>query len=336
MPWDSVPWFVGGQAEHSPQVARLLAHAAFGGKEGIIGPTDCQVRELAVPGPQVRVLPGAAAIKNRAAGAEYEMYAGRLPTQDTVDIAPTGVGEVRHDMIAAVVMNPYQPGENWPAVADPKTGPYIDTIVLPDVGSTAETIAQAGYDYSGIALARVRIPASTGTIDQSMITDLRRLSNPRQETITRIKNLPDGAAAEPMNSAGYTVWPNAAYWTVRVPDWAVYAQIVGIVSGTRLIDVRATGGRWNGKLRAQLGTIYTEETEVNLDVIGGGGDSQSAPSFMVSSNEWIPNDHRGTNRDLSFQAQRGYYDGASWQADWGATTWLQVTFYEDPEDAGLV
>lgn len=329
-----MPWFVGGGAEHSPQVARLLAHAAFGGKEGIIGPADCQVKEMAVPGPQVRVLPGAAAIRNRAAGAEYEMYAGRLPTQDTVDIAPTGVGEVRHDMIAAVVMNPYQPGENWPAVADPKVGPYIDTMVLPNVGSTAETIAQAGYDYSGIALARVRIPASTGTIDQSMITDLRRLSNPRMQTIQRIINLPDSAPADVNGGLDWRVWPNAANWQVRIPEWATLCQIKGTMSGSRLIDVGAAGGQWVGQIRVQHGDLYTAPAEVNLDVIGGGGATQSAPTFMCAGDLYIPADHRGTTRDLSFQSWRRSNEGASLQADWGTTVVIEVTYYEEPDLQG--
>ena len=60
MSFDSVPWFVGGGALHSPEVARLLAHAATSGAAGVVTPADLAVSALPVPGASVRVAVGGA------------------------------------------------------------------------------------------------------------------------------------------------------------------------------------------------------------------------------------------------------------------------------------
>jgi hypothetical protein len=333
--WDPVPWAIGGGAVHSVNVARLVSYAAFGGKEGIVGPDDLLVRELAVPGGGVRVLPGACAIHNSAAGIKYEAYACRLTSADTVDIPATGTG-ARSDMIVARVENPHIEGEPWDPPDDPAAGPYIRCYRIPDVGDQAETLADAGRaNDSAIPLARIDIEtAQTGTITNAMITDLRKMVSPRLKRIQRIINLPNDVTPDPLTSPAFRVFPVGANWTERIPEWAVRAQVVGWLASSRLIDVGPAGGLWNGRVRIQHGDLYTAASEVNLDVIGGGGSIQTAPTLMAAGDLYLPKDHRGTNRDLSFQGLRTNANNASLQADWGTTVVIEVTYYEDPDTQG--
>lgn len=333
--WDSVPWSVGGGAKHSTNIARLLAHVAFGGKEGIVKPADCRVTELAIPGTQVQVAPGAVGIRNRAAGAFSEGYAGRLPVADLLDI-PDGGANGQSYMVVARVENPHIGGEPWTLPTDPEVGPYIFTRAIA-CSDTAETIGDLPASYQSqslIPLARVEMPANTGTVQQSYITDLRTLVAPRQELIQRIITLGGAKTPEPLTTAEFTRWPQEATWTERIPSWATLAQVVAIVSGAKLMDVGPAGGNWQGKIQLVLGSKNTGDTDVNLDVIGGGGATQSAGAVMCAGDLQIPSADRGANVNLSLQGLRTGASNASFQAAPGTSVWIQVTYYEAPEQQG--
>lgn len=337
--WDSVPWTIGGGAKHSTNVGRLVAYAAFGGKEGIVGSGDLLVREMNPPGPQVRVLPGACSIINRAAGIEYEAYACRLPIQDEIDVPPTDASGAAHYMVVGRVENPHIEGEPWNPPADPVVGPYMYTRLIP-CNATAETIADLPAQYQAqslLPLARLDLPANTYVVTQAMVTDLRRMYSPRIKRIQRIINLPNGAPAERMNTDAFTVFPNQSYWTEYIPGWATVAQVTGWMSSTRLVDEQnqSGGGQWVGQLRVQHGTMYTQPVEVNVDAIVGGGATQTAPTIMAAGDFYIPKDHRGSSRDLSFQARRTNVDGRCvLTADWGTCVVIEVTYYEEPDQQG--
>src|SRR5690606_29700444 len=130
MTWDAVPWFVGGGAEHSPEVARLLAYAATGGAEGIVLPTDLRVAPLSAPGSGVRVLPGAAPVRTRASGGALQTYVARLPVANTVSISATGSGAGRSDLIVARIEDPYVAGTPYQEPENPASGPYVFTRVI--------------------------------------------------------------------------------------------------------------------------------------------------------------------------------------------------------------
>ncbi|MFD0044749.1 hypothetical protein ACFVGV_06115 [Pseudarthrobacter scleromae] len=220
MAWDSVPWFVGGGAQHSPEVARLMAYASTNGAEGIVTPGDLKVTALAVPGGSVNVAPGAALIRNRATGGNSQTYVARNPVEDTVGIAPTGSGSGRTDLIVAQIEDPFMAGEPWQDPADPTVGPYIFTRVIPNVPANTTRLQDVpGYSgRSAITLARVDIPASTGTITAAMITDLRALAMPRQWREMIPYAALQGEYLTGVNA--WADWPTALQPQVRVPDWA--------------------------------------------------------------------------------------------------------------------
>ncbi|SFN66030.1 hypothetical protein [Mycetocola miduiensis] len=247
--FDPVPWFVGGGAQHSPEVARLLAYAATGGVEGVITPTDLKVLPLAVPGGAVRALPGAALILNRAVGGAQQTYVSRMPTETQVGIAATGSGAGRSDLIVARVEDPFMAGEPWQDPSDPKVGPYVFLRVIPNVpADTTRLQSVNGYEgSSAITLARIDIPASTGTITAAMIKDVRGIAQPKSAM----------EAWSVVGPGANTDLPTSAAWTTlasltasgRIPEWATRAYANISVSG-----LLVNSGEWRGFLRVSITT----------------------------------------------------------------------------------
>lgn len=273
--WDRVPWMMGGgnpgdpPIQHSVNVARLLAYVAFGGDEGIIGPGDLRVLAATVPNGTVKVQPGACAVLNRGLNVNYEAYAARLPLVDTVSITPTGSGGGRSDLIVAIVMNPYQTGEPWP---DPSpssitngTAEFVKTMVIPNVPAATRTVAELNLGYSAIALARIDIPANTGTITQAMITDLRQMSSVRQKSVTKASHV----TATTTLSGAFAYFPSEALTTVEVPEWANVAFVKGQIGAVH----RDAGNMWvDFKMDLRLGGTIVQSPVTSLDLYSGDAD----------------------------------------------------------------
>ncbi|MGA5411555.1 hypothetical protein ACPCSC_30410 [Streptomyces lavendulocolor] len=328
MPWDSVPWFTEGEAEHSSEVARLLAYAAFAGAEGIIGNSDLQVRALATPASKVQITTGACAIINRAPGSQYQAYAARLPSRDEVNIAATG-STARSDLIVARIENPYSYGETWPQPSDPANGPYVFTRVISNVPKTTTRVKQVRSTDSAITLARIDIPANTTNITQGMIKDLREMANPRRRRVLRYMHGFNGVD-EVGNTRypSFEEFPNGCNWDIEIPEWATSATIIATWAG---LDQRNAKDSY-GHLRARLGTLHTAITNYDCDwegspqrftLIGGG---------VLS----IPPSLRGTVQDLVMEGcgtANTAYSGVL-EADGGSTMFCDIEFVEDPtEDA---
>lgn len=281
MAWDSVPWFIGGAAKHSAGVGRLLAHVAARGQEGIIGPTDLEVRELAVPGTKVRVFPGACAIINRALNVKYEMYLGRNLAAEDVDIAATSASGGRSDLIVARVENPFLNGEPWPEPATPEEAAarqYIRSAVIPGVPASTKSVKELNLGYSAIALARVDLPASTGTVLQTYIKDLRFMADVASDTEQFIIQQEGG---DTLGETVMTVWPYALNQQVRVPEWATKANVHVTVAGAYYGP-----GNARGDIRVDIGgqktqvTVYdVESTQLSRADVHAGG-SINIPASM--------------------------------------------------------
>lgn len=242
--FDPVPWFVGGGAQHSPEVARLLAYSALGGAEGITTPGDLKVLSRAVPGAGVRVVVGSAAILSRAAGGGQQTYLARNPTEEPLNIAATTSAGGRSDLIVIRVEDPFMAGEPWAAPTNPLVGPYVFARVISNVPSTTTSVAQLNLGYSAIELARIDIPSSTATITQAMVTDLRKLARPRQLRMVEM----NGPTAEiALTSANGMYWPSFRP-TVAIPTWATHVAMV-----TTLSSIGQRGGDATGVFTATIG-----------------------------------------------------------------------------------
>ncbi|MFI1012675.1 hypothetical protein [Streptomyces sp. NPDC020965] len=327
MPWDSVPWFTEGGAEHSSEVARLLAYAAFAGAEGIIGGSDLQVRALSSPAAGVQITTGACAILNRASGGKYQAYAARLPSADQINIAATG-SSARSDLIVARIENPYSYGETWPHPNDPANGPYVFTRAISGVPRTTTRVKQVRAADSAIALARIDIPAHTSSITQGMIKDLREMASPRRRRVVRALR---GVWTSPdeVGNTKYPAWeefPNGARWDIEVPEWATSATIMATWAGLDQRNARDSYGR----LRVKLGSVATSETRFHCDFTG----SHQRFTFVGGGTVSIPSSMRGNVYDAVLEGcGESGYTGVL-EADGGAAVFLDVEFVEDPtEDA---
>lgn len=169
MALENAPWAVDG-AKHSAAVARTLAYASTEGAEGIVEPADLRVRATQTPSGSVRVAPGGIAILNRAPNGGQQTYTARNVSETLVEVQPTGSGGGRTDYVWAHIIDPEYGGQ-FPE--NPQTAQYFFLTA-----SAAQPEGNGWY-----RLARIDIPASTATITQAMITDLREVANPRREEI---------------------------------------------------------------------------------------------------------------------------------------------------------
>ena len=308
--FDPVPWFVGGGAEHSPEVARLLAYAATGGGEGIATPSSLRVRATSTPSNQVAINIGAGIILNRAIGGTLQSYIARMPTTDTVTIAATTSSGPRTDLIVAQVEDPNMSGEPWNDPADPTVGPYVFTRVIPNVPSTTTRLQDvSGYEgRSAIALARVTLPANTATITNAMITDLRRMAKPRSE-----RQMPDTSAAPAANNltnSDFAFWPWAnTPLTVDVPTWATH-----MIAKMEFLGGQTVGNA-GGQIRLVLGT--------GSDLYPFGTYSYNYPDPLQKSRQPVvaagtlalPASVRGTTQALRMQGLRSSGTGNLFTVD---------------------
>ena len=325
MTFDPVPWVVGGGAEHSPEVARLLAYAATGGAEGIVNDTDLKVAPTAVPSNSVRVLAGACLIRSDAAGGAQQTYVGRNVSEDVVAVAATGSGAGRSDLIVASIEDPFMAGEPWADPANPKVGPYIFTRVIPNV-QPGTTVAPAGSN--AVALARIDIPANTGTITSDMVKDLRKLALPRRHReLFRFQPGTDKVGQEINDPNGlYQHWPS---WepTFVVPDWATHVVAVMNISGV----LKPIGGDIIGDLKLEWcnpgqpgpsigSTVYEEPANTDWARVG----------VLVSGETNVTAD-RGRTKSIRIGARRHLQNsaaGATLRTVGGSNFVLDVEFQQ--------
>jgi hypothetical protein len=325
MALDGVPWFIGGEAAHGPDVARMLAYLATGGKQGVVSPSDLKVLPLDVPGPGVKVLAGGASILNRVA--TQQAYTVRNPTTDVdaVQIAATGSGSGRSDLVIARVDNPNVDG-NAAAPADLEKGPYDKLDVIPGVPAGTRRLADLPQyaGLSAIELARIDLPASTGTVTSAMITDLRTLATPRSERVIVKGALTDASVT--LATAVWRAFPQNAISGILIPSWATHAAIrvattIRFVSGDAYANVQA----FLGPAGQQDGT--TQFADLIIDSTAGGG-SYRQPVEMPSDGLWaVPAALRGTTAQISSRA-KGKANGGVIAAPASDYYYADITFME--------
>lgn len=324
MTWDSVPYFVGGGAVHSPEVMRSLAYAATGGTEGVVLPGDLKVVPLAVPGQGVRVSDGGAYVLSRAAGQTEQTYVARNPTSDTIAITPTGSSGGKSVMIGVRIEDPWIAGEPWSDPVDPTIGPYVFSRAV-DCTSTARVWQSVSgrSTETAYALARIDMPANTGTITAAMITDLRALARPRSQRVVAKGTIVDQTVTL---TTGWQDFPQNPITGIAVPSWATHATIV-MQSTLRYLSGNAAGNLQGflgpaGQLDAT--TLYGDQY---MDTTVAGGEYRT-PIINPSDGYWaIPAAIRGTTAVLSTRI-KGAVAGGKVRAGAGDYYFADITFVE--------
>lgn len=293
MSFDPVPWFVGGGAEHSPDVSRLLAYAATGGTAGIIAPTDLLPTTTPAPTGNVRLMPGACVIPNTYAGVSQQSYMARASSVTDVPVPATGSAGGRHDLLVIRVDDP-QFGGTVPT--DRTVGPYVRAELISNV--PAGTVALPSYvTFPALVIARIDLPANTATVTSNLITDLRHVAQPRRERSLLTKQPVGNQSLNTSGDTVFTPFPSEASRTIDIPSWATQAVIKGDLSG-----VYASLGQAQGYLRMRLGSLLGDGVFYDVDIPSGAGRSRF--TFTTGDTFTIPPAMRGTTVQIEVQGSR--------------------------------
>ncbi|GAB3192178.1 hypothetical protein [Nesterenkonia suensis] len=243
----------GQQVLHSAGVMRQGMFSALGGQTGIIGPGSLEVAAGATPGPFVTVGPGAGTItyaqgqgnrQDRAyASAPDQLVPVRCDSLTQVDIEPTSSAGGRTDLVCIEINDPEFEGTS--GTVDYATHEFVRFRVIQGVSTTTRYPWQlSSLPRPVLPLARVHIPASTATITNDMIQDVRRVSKPNSEAVKMLSPAnPSGGNIE--IGPEETDWVTIATFTdIEVPAWATYSKI-----SMTLTHAYAVGGKVGGVFR---------------------------------------------------------------------------------------
>lgn len=303
-----VPILVNG-ATHSAEQFRAMVQDLARGAEGITQGTDLKVTQLSTPGTSVQVVDGSGVVRGRV-NAFQGTYAVRNQGAATVPIAATG-GSGRSDMLILRVEDPQYEGSLNPAVDQIN---YFQ--VISGVSSSATTIPDG---RTGIPLARIDIPASTSTITNAMIKDIRVIANPRRESRLLTQSPAAASTAITGSTLVYSYFSTAAGWSIAIPSWATTVRVKIDVAGLRLLV-----NPFYGVLRATFGASLTLQA-TTLD------DNQSGTrriSSLVADTLTIPDAYRGTTQLLRLQGAGATGNTGQMQVDAAAMLVAQVEFEE--------
>ena len=325
MAMERVPYLVGGGFEHSAEVMRSALAASTSGAEGIVTPGDFKVKPLAVPGTSVVVAPGNALIRNSYQGGAAQSYAVRAPSQTEVPIVATGSAGGRTDLVVARIDDPTYAGSGF----DPGTFEAAKLEVIRGVPAATRTAAELGLSYPAIALARIALPASTGTVTAGMITDLRVMALPRMKRLLFTHNLAveetdqiSGPAGDPMGEA----WPNV-FWYFDIPDWATRVRVRALMGGVRVEEKSPNNF---GQLFVRFGSVAdgfsTQMGRWDISTAAGGVTRQT---FMVADDRTVPAAFRGVQTRAYIRAHRTHANLNTPTLDTFSSVSLDVELYED-------
>lgn len=299
-------------ATHSAEQFRALVQDLARGSEGITAGTDLKVTQLSTPGGGVQIAEGSAVVRGRVS-AFQGTYAVRNQGTSTVTVAAQGAGSGRSDMIILRVQDPQYEGTLDPAVDQIN---YFQ--VVSNVSSSATTIPGG---LTGIPLARIDIPASTSTITNAMIVDLRQIANPRRDRSQYVHSPASLSTGINNSNSVYTNFSTEPGWTIAIPSWASKAIISIDVS-----QLRYSVAAFIGALRATFGASLTVQPIV-LD------DNQAnvrRGTVVVADTLTIPDAYRGTSQLLRPQATGNPGNTGTVSVDTATTFRYDIEFQEAP------
>ncbi|WP_433547159.1 hypothetical protein ACQPZG_20300 [Streptomyces sp. CA-294286] len=303
------PLLVNG-ATHSAQTFRAMIKDLSRGAEGITEAADLRVTPLPTPGTAVQVSDGSAVIRGKSSAWQGSYTAYNIGTS-TVKIAPTGATP-RSDLIVLRVIDPEYEGN-----LDPARDQLNIFHVVPNVASTANTVP-AGV--TGVALARVDLPANTATVTAGMIRDLRTVANPRRER-TLYTAYPTTATKAWRDDEKWYNWPPEARWMIPVPDWATKMICTVTMAGLRLDFDNVFGS-----VAPVFGTVQGQSVVVDDDQ----GKGVRRTTMVVADTLTIPAAYRGTRQPLFLRAMMAKNPKGDLSVDVGSTLVADVEFTEGP------
>jgi hypothetical protein len=299
-------------ATHSAQQFRMLVRDLANGADGITQGDDLKVIQRATPGGGILVGDGSAVVRGRANTFQGSYAACNIGAVD-VPIAATG-GSGRSDMVILRIEDPEYEG-----TLNPATDQIAYFQVISNVSSAATAIPDS---RTGIPLARIDIPASTSTITNAMVTDLRKVANPRRSR-SLLTQSPASISTGIGSSTSYSYFSTAAGWNITIPDWASKVIVKLDVS-----PLRYDLGNFFGQISATFGASLSVQATLLDDNQGTG--PRRIPAIMADTLT-IPTAYRSTTQLLRVRAS-GLTAGqaARIYVDSGTTLVADVQFEEAP------
>ncbi|MFF2731771.1 hypothetical protein ACFVS9_28170 [Streptomyces sp. NPDC058008] len=298
-------------ATHPAQQFRMLVRDLARGAEGITQGTDLKVTQLSTPGSSVQVSDGSGVVRGR-----VNAYQGTYSVCNigavSVPIAATG-GSARSDMLILRVEDKEYEGN-----IDPATGQVNYFQVISNVSSSATAIPDG---RTGIPLARIDIPASTSTITNAMIKDIRVIANPRRERTQWIQSPTTTSTGISNANGSYAYFSTAAGWNIPIPSWASTAVI-----SVDIAQLKYSVANFIGSLRATFGASLSLQPVI-LD------DNQTAirrATVFVADTLIITDAYRGTTQLLRAQATGTTGNTGTVAVDASTTLKADVEFFEAP------
>jgi hypothetical protein len=322
MTFNNAPWAVDG-ARSTAALARQAVYASGAKESGIVKPGDLKVLPLAVPGAGLRVTAGAATILNWYQTSPSEAYTVSNPSVHTVLSAsmPAPVPAVSYYLVCVVVGDPefnqsghpFMPSDIAPEEA--ADFEYVRVVIVPCSAGTTK-FEELGLDYPAYALARLEVPANTSTITDTMIVDLRTLSQVRQERMILTQNIDQGID---ITSATYNVVTPQFSPVIAIPSWCTRLDVTAAINGISHLDPAVVGN-----IALQLGgvqgwTIYYEMEDTSS--LG------ERVNFQLGWSLIIPDGWAGTSKQLGIVANRTG-GGGSLQVYAGTSVIYDIQFTE--------
>lgn len=337
---DPIPWFIGGEAEHSAETARSIAWNATQGRTGVSRAGDLAVRATSVASNRVRVMPGGGCVESTYAGAPLQSYIVRNTAAVDVPVAANTSSGVVTRYVGVQVTDPQYLG-NPPA--NKKDGPYNSIVSLNRLPGPGE--------HPFLLLATVRLPAKTSAVTNAMIKDARVLLNPRRGEVV----LPRPVLLGDLKGYSHVLrhvlddnnlraeeFPDSqrgGRWDVAVPVWATSMTIEAQINGVVYDGSKSAWGGWYISVSGNGYSINTQD--FGFDV----AEDPDANKFYRYKTNWLLAETLPVNAKLRGQTcafrtlaflDRGARSGSGGVAlDSRSGLLLRVTFHEVPDSEFL-
>lgn len=279
-----------------PAELQRVANAAIApGKSGVLGATDLLVRGLGANG--VSVDPGGVIASNRYSTATTrEAYVAVNDSADgdaIISVPAAGSGSSRTDYLLWRAYDPFYAGQTDP------TGKGNGLVLASALPTT--------YPYA--PLAKIVQPAgNTAGIQQSMITDLREVANPRWELSPHSVPTVSSDTGLVLNSqdSGGEYFPNGnGPQTIDIPAWATYATIdcfwIGIYYAANLNPWGSYWVEWGPSTGGSNRTYTTQRFSFDSS---GPNTSAHRDLWYASDDVYVPAAMRGTTQQF---VPKAYY-----------------------------
>ena len=312
--------FIDGSRIHGETLRRAL-YASTNGATGVTRSTDLAVYAYATPAAGVVVAPGAGVIATRYTDADPgQSYSVTNDAAFHLPVPANNSTSPRTWQVIVRVSDPQYAGE--PIPDDPTEDAY----------SVIELVSTLPTTRPYLHLATITLPANTGVVERSHITNRRRLANPRSERYLKTHNI---TITDHLDSTqAFEQWPDQAIWAIYVPEWATEIRAVmtwyniASMPGTNISELSAQFG-WN---RPDVKTLASTHMVLGYSTAQGSAE-QRRQTVGVSDTIAVPAGWRGQTITVMGWARKKE-GSVNLIADAWASVSLDLQFVEHPVSEG--